>query len=368
MMCRVPPDPPWEDATNRVNAIEFVIVHVETDTGIVGAGLTYSVDVGGSAIKSLVDDYLANMVIGRDPLNTEANWVHMQRQLRRLGVGANAMAIAAIDIALWDIKGKYLGQPLYRLLGGARPMIPAYASGIDLGDTLDELLQRVDRFLSRGYRIVKIKIGKDTIAEDIERIRSVKEQIGGPGRLMVDANQKWSTAEAIRHCSVLEDLDLEWIEEPLVFYDVDGHAQLKRNTRTPIALGESLHGKAQFLNFLRRDAVDIVQADVAFVGGITEWIKIAHLAEAFNRPIAPHFMMELSIHLLCGVPNGYLLEDVEGGGLSDLGLLEQQIRVTNGMAVPAERPGHGIIFDGDALKRYEVDPADLRSIDARGSK
>lgn len=368
MMCRVPPDPPWEDATNRVNAIELVIVHVETDTGIVGVGLTYSVDVGGSAIKALIDDYLANMIIGRDPLDSEANWVHMQRQLRRLGVGANAMAIAAIDIALWDIKGKFYGQPLYRLVGGARPKIPAYASGIDLGDTLDELLERVERFLSRGYRIVKIKIGRDTIAEDIERIRKVKEKIGEPARLMVDANQKWSTAEAIRHCNTLDDLDLEWIEEPLVFHDVDGHVQLKRNTRTPMALGESLHSKAQFLNYLRRDAVDIVQADVAFVGGITEWIKIAHLAEAFNRPIAPHFMMELSIHLLCGVPNGYLLEDVEGGGLSDLGLLEHPIRVTGGVAVPAERPGHGITFDRQALKRYEVDPGDLRSIDARGSK
>ncbi|WJH33545.1 mandelate racemase/muconate lactonizing enzyme family protein [Paenibacillus sp. CC-CFT747] len=309
---RIPPNPPWEDATNKVQGIEFVVVELVTDTGIMGTGYSYTVDVGGTAIKALIEDYLANLLIGLDPLRYEYCWQLLQRQSRRLGLGVNSMAIAALDIAIWDLIGKHYKQPLYRLLGAARESIPCYISGIDLGDTLEQLLDRVKGYKEQQYQTVKIKIGKETIEEDIERIVKVQELMGPAGTIMVDANQKWNAAEALRACGRLDGLKLGWIEEPILYHDIEGHHQLRRHVQTPIALGESLYSSYQFLEYLRRDAIDIVQADIAFVGGITEWLKIAHLSQTFGKVIAPHYMMELSVHLLCGVPNSYMLENVVG--------------------------------------------------------
>ncbi|MFB9276346.1 mandelate racemase/muconate lactonizing enzyme family protein [Cohnella cellulosilytica] len=367
---RLPPSVPWEDATNKVDGLEFIVVEVQADNGMTGIGLSYTVDIGGTAIRTLIDDYLANLVLGMNPLDYERIWNKLQRQSRRLGLGVNSMAIAAIDVAVWDLIGKIHGQPLYKLLGGARDRIPAYISEIDLrsGGTTEQLTDRVKDYIRQGYDTVKIKIGKPELEEDIERISKVQELLGPGGTVLVDLNQKWSAAEAIQKGARLDRLNLGWIEEPTLMHDVQGHRQLKQAIRTPIALGESLYSRQQFLEYLRADAVDIVQADVAFVGGITEWLKIAHLANAFGKPVAPHFMMELSLHLLCGVQNSFMLENVVGGSLTELGLLETPIEVKNGMGVPSELPGHGIVFDREALRKHLLDPAKLRDSFAGGSK
>ncbi|MDD9268216.1 mandelate racemase/muconate lactonizing enzyme family protein [Paenibacillus sp. GCM10023248] len=365
---RIPPNPPWEDATNKVGGIEFIVVELKTDTGLTGTGFSYTVDVGGTAIQSLIEHYLANLIIGLDPLNYEYIWQLLQRQSRRLGLGVNALAIAAIDVAVWDLIGKHHKQPLYRLLGGARESIPCYISGIDLGDTLEQLLDRVRGYREQQYRTVKIKIGKETIEEDIERIVKVQELLGAGATVLVDANQKWSAAEALQACAKLDHLNLGWIEEPILYHDIEGHRHLRRHLRTPIALGESLFSKYQFLEYLKQDAIDIVQADVAFVGGITEWVKIAHLSQAYGKVIAPHYMMELSVHLLCGVTNGYMLENVVGGSFTELGVLETPITVKNGLGVPSDRPGHGIVFDQSALDAYKLDPEAVRRTFVGGSK
>lgn len=367
---RLPPSVPWEDATNAVQGLEFVVVEMTTDAGFVGTGFTYTVDIGGTAIAALVEDYLAPLVIGMDPLDFERIWQKLQRQSRRLGVGVNALAIAAIDVAVWDLVGKIHGQPLWRLFGGAREEIPAYISEINLAahDTVEDLLARVDDYLARGYRTVKFKIGRTDIEDDVERIVKVGERLGRGARLLVDLNQKWSASEALVKATRLDGLGLGWIEEPMLFDDVAGHAALKRAVRTPIALGESLHSRAQFLDYLRADAVDYVQADVAFVGGLTEWLKIAHLAQVFGRPVAPHYMMELSLHMLCGVPNAFMLENVVGGSFTELGLLAEPIVVEGAVGRPPARPGHGIVFDRAALDRVRLDPAALKTGFAGGSK
>lgn len=366
----MPPSSPWEDATNKVDGLEFIIVEVTTDNGLVGTGISYTVDIGGTVIKALIEDYLAPLVLGMNPLHYEQVWHHMQRQSRRLGLGVNSMAIAAIDIAIWDLMGKHYRQPLYKLLGGARDAIPSYISEINLSgnDTIDDLLDRVDGYIAKGYRTVKMKIGKPDFEEDIERIAKVRERLGKGGTLLVDLNQKWSAAEAIQKGARLDAWNLGWIEEPMPYLDVHGHAQLKRAIRTPIALGESMYGKQQFLEYLKADAVDIVQADVAFVGGITEWLKIAHLANAFGKPVAPHYMMELSLHMLCGVTNGYMLENVVGGSFTELGLLVHPIAVENGVGIPSALPGHGIVFDPNALQPHLLDSSELRGSFAGGSK
>jgi L-alanine-DL-glutamate epimerase-like enolase superfamily enzyme len=367
---RLPPSVPWEDATNKVQGLEFVVVELVTDAGLVGTGFTYTVDIGGTSIAALVEDYLAPLVIGMDPLAYEQIWQKLQRQSRRLGVGVNALAIAAIDVGVWDLLGKIHGQPLYRLLGGAREEIPAYISEINLAthDTVDDLLARVDDYVARGYRNVKFKIGRPDLDEDIERIVRVREKLGKGARLLVDLNQKWSASEALVKASRLDGLGLGWIEEPMLFDDVAAHAALKKAIRTPIALGESLHSRAQFLDYLKADAVDYVQADVAFVGGLTEWLKIAHLAQAFGRPVAPHYMVELSLHMLCGVSNGFMLENVIGGTFGELGLLAEPFVVEGPLVRPPQRPGHGVVFDRAALDRVRLDPASLRGAFAGGSK
>lgn len=367
---RLPPSVPWEDATNKVDGLEFIIVELETDTGLTGTGFTYTVDIGGSSILALTKDYLAPLVIGMDPLCYEQIWSKMQRQSRRLGTGVNVMGMAAIDIAVWDLLGKSYNQPLYKLLGGARPSIPSYISEINLkaGDTLDNILSRVEGYLSQGYRAVKIKIGRPDIEEDIERIVRIKQLLGKTGSLFVDLNQMWTAHDALANASRLDNLGLGWIEEPILFSDVAGHKQLRQSIKTPIALGESLHSRAQVLNYLQAGAVDYVQVDVAFIGGITEWLKIAHLADIYGKKVAPHYMMELSLQLLCGVTNSFMLENVIGGSFTELGLLEEPIQVKDAVGTPPDRPGHGIVFDRKALDAVSLDSALLRSQFSGGSK
>ena len=367
---RLPPASPWEDATNKVQALEFVVVEVTTDTGITGTGFSYSVDIGGTAIRTLIDDYLINLAIGMDPLAYEQLWSRLSNQSRRLGLGVNSMAIAAIDVAVWDIIGKHRDAPLHKLLGGARDSIPAYISEINLSasDRVEDLQARARDYLKRGYRAVKIKIGRPELEEDLERLAKIREVLPSDVRLMVDLNQKWSAAQAIQAVGRLETFNLAWIEEPLLYHDVQGHADLKRSTKTPIALGESLYNKYQFLNYLRAGAVDIVQADVAFVGGITEWLKVAHMAGSFGKPIAPHYMMELSLPLLCAVPNGYMLEDVVGGSLTELGLLENPIVTRDGVGRALSVPGHGIVFNKGALDACRATSEEVRRSFSGGSK
>jgi L-alanine-DL-glutamate epimerase-like enolase superfamily enzyme len=365
---RIPPSVPWEDATHVVKGLEFVVTTVKTDNGFTGVGFSYTTGVGGTSIETLVNDYLANMLVGKDPRNIEAIWTFLYNQVHRCGTGGiNTFAIASIDIALWDILGKFYNQPLYRLLGGAREEIVAYGSGIDYSYSYEQLFEMIDEYIEKGYQTIKIKVGYDRIEDDIERIRRVKERIG-TRRLLVDINQKWNAHHAVQACAQYDPFLLGWIEEPLSADDIEGHARLKRSMKTPLAIGESLYTKYQFADYLKNDAVDIIQADVGRVGGITEWIKIAHLADSYFRPVAPHFLMELSVSLLCAVPNGMILENVKGGSLNEMGVLQHPIIVENGVAKPPQIPGHGVIFDDKKLSPYRVDRLALRQLDLRSSK
>ena len=190
--------------------------------------------------------------------------------------------------------------------------------------------------------------------EDVERMRSVRRLVGPGVPLMLDAVQKWSAGEAIRRASMLRPFDPYWLEEPIRAEDRDGHVHVRRATGVPMALGESLFTRYEFADFMRAGAVDIVQPDISRVGGFTELMKIAKLAESYNLPVAPHFLIELSVHALCGMPNGLFLEDLPGGSLTELGVLAEPIRVVNGEMAPPARPGHGIIFDPAALARHEI--------------
>lgn len=363
---RLPPASPWEDATNRVHALEFVVVRVRCANGVSGWGYTYSVDVGGTAIAALITDYLTPLVLGHDIRQVEELWTTMERQTRRLGRGVNRLAMAAIDIAIWDAIGVFYDAPLPDVWGRSRSEISTYRSEIRLDGDIAGLIERTQSYRDEGYIDNKVKVGHPDAATDRSRLRAVRQIM--PGQVYADANQKWSVAEAKAVLGGLIDEGIGWIEEPLHYSDVHGHAELRNHFPVAVALGESLFSKEQFVEYLRADAVDIVQADVAFVGGFTEWRRIAALADAFGKPIAPHYMMELSLPALCSAPNALALENVAGGSLYELGLTTEPVRISSGTAQMSGQAGTGVQFDEAALDRYRLDPVVVRQTFAGGSK
>jgi L-alanine-DL-glutamate epimerase-like enolase superfamily enzyme len=352
---RIPPAVHIEDAIQRVAHWEFIITTVRTDAGISGTGFAYTNGMGGSAIRELVETYLAPLVVGRDPIDVERIWRACWWELHSLGsAGMTRFALAAIDIALWDILAQHAGVSLYRLLGGARERISAYASAINIHLDGEPLLDQMREFLAQGYRAVKMKVGRDNPEEDVQRVASVRQLIGPGKRLMLDVNQAWTAGEAIRRATLLRPYHPFWLEEPILADDRDGHSHVRQATGIPIAIGETLYTRYEFAGYIKAGAVDIIQADIVRVGGFTEWLKIAKLAESFNLPVAPHFMLELSVHALCAVPNGLILEDLKGGSFTELGILAEPIQVKNGELKPGSRPGHSIMLNSEVLGRYEV--------------
>ena len=361
---RFPPTTPWQDATHKVTGLEFIVAHLETDTGITGTGFTYTTGVGGSAILALLEDYCAGILIGRDIREPERLWRMLFNHLHRTGSGGiNTLAIAAIDIAVWDALAKDWNLPLWRALGGARTSIPGYGSGIDLFMTADELKTHISGYMQQGYGAVKIKVGRAKLSEDIERLRAVRDLIGPDTLLLLDANQCWTIDEAVRRAKAFEPWQPSWLEEPLAPEDVVGHARLRAATSIPIAIGESLYTAAQFLEYLRIGAVDILQPDIARVGGFTPWRKIAALAEASNLQVAPHFLSELSVHALCAVPNGFILENVTGGSFAELGITSAPLDWRDGVFIAPETPGHGLRLNSEVLATHRVRKGELRQLD-----
>lgn len=363
---RVPPATPWEDSTHRVSGLEYLVLDLSTDEGLTGVGLSYTIGVGGTALKALIDDYCTGLVIGKDPRDFERVASDIAQNLHRTGTGGiNTLAAAAIDIAVWDTVSRADGLPLYRRMGGARDSIPAYASGIDFHLAPQELRQSCAGYVAAGYEAVKIKVGRPRLGEDLARIEAAREALGDERLLLLDANQAWRVDEAVRRCAAFEEFDPFWIEEPLDAEDVEGHAHLRRSTRIPIALGESLYSKHEFLAYLQARAVDIIQPDICRVGGFTQWLKIAHLAEAWEVGVAPHFLVELSVHGLCAVSNGVILENVGGGSLDATGLAPGSDPVANGTGSPSQRPGHGVELDRVAAAEFMCESDEIQQTDTR---
>lgn len=341
----------WWDTIHHVTHIEFIVVDITTDSGITGTGVSHTSGEGGKTIESMIRDGLGEFLVGRE-VSPKQIWHEAWLFLHDLGgAGLTTTALGAVDTALWDIVGKEAGKPLVEVLGRMRDRIPVYGSGINLGKSQDELLDQVQGWLAAGYRGIKVKVGKPDVAEDVERLTKVRELIG-PLPLMVDANQGWGPELAPRRINALRGLDLTWVEEPMLSDDVAAHGRLRTQIETPIGVGENLYNIFQFRDYLVAGGMDIVQADIVRVGGITPWLEIAALAQAFNRPMAPHFMMELSCQVLCATPNGWIGEDVEGGSLSALKALKTPHQIVDGYYTPSDAPGHGLDFDRDYLEQH----------------
>jgi L-talarate/galactarate dehydratase len=290
---------------------EFLTVRVRTDDGIEGIGITA---FGGKlmrALRAAVEEF-GELVRGEDPLRTE----HVTAKLRAASApcgpgGIVALALSAVDIALWDIRGKAFGVPLARLLGGLRDRVPAYASGALMRTTpLDKLERAAAALVEKGFRQIKTQMAVDglTPAQEIERIRLIRNAVGPDIALMVDINQRWSVHEAISIGRRVEDLGLAWLEDPTAATDHLGLAQIADALTTPICAGEYLYGMEPHRQSLVHHSVDIVMIDLLRAGGVTPWMKIAGMAEAFNRPVVSHLLPEIHVHLVAAAPNGLVVE------------------------------------------------------------
>ena len=345
----LPPKVVRTDAIQAFVTQETPIVRLRCDDGSEGTGYTYTIGTGGSSVVALLRDHLAPRLIGRDADEIEAIWKSLFFHTHATAVGAiTSLALAAIDTALWDLRARRLGLPVWKLAGGAQPKVPVYTTeGGWLQLPVETLVQETMAAKAAGFRGAKIKVGRPHVSEDVARLAAVREAVGDGFELMVDANQAFTVSEAIRRARAFERFGLAWLEEPLPAEDLAGHVELAAHTGIPIAVGESLYSAAHFREYLERDACSIVQVDCARIGGVTPWLKVAHLAEAFNVAVCPHFLMELHVSLTAAVPNAAWVEYIPQ--LDDL--TSSRLAIENGFAIAPMQPGLGIAWDAGKLEQ-----------------
>jgi L-alanine-DL-glutamate epimerase-like enolase superfamily enzyme len=340
------------DAIQSFVSQETPIVRITDSDGAVGTGYSYTIGSGGPAIVELVARTLAPALIGREAGMVEEIWRDLLFKTHATSVGAiTSLSLAAIDTALWDLRCRRAGLPLHVMAGGARDKVRLYTTeGGWLHLPAEALIADALQAKALGFGGSKIKVGRP-IAEDVARLTAVRAAVGPAFEIFTDANQAFTIDEAIRRARLYEGADIGWLEEPLPADDVEGHARLSRATTIPIAIGESLYSAAQFRDYLQRGACSIVQVDVARIGGVTPWLKTAHLAETFNMPVCPHFLMELHVALCCAVPNARWLEYIPQ--LDDI--TTERMTIADGYALPSNAPGLGIGWDFEAIERLTVE-------------
>lgn len=350
----IPLPNPLTDSTHGVmEHFSLVTVRIRCDDGSEGLGYTYTVGkTGGPAILSLLKNDVVPLLQGEDPRGIESLWQKMWWALHYVGRGGIvSFVMSAVDVALWDLKAIQAGEPLWRFLGGSDNRVRAYAGGIDLQLPLDELEQQTHENLSRGFQAIKMKVGREKLAEDVERVAAMRELLGPDIPLMVDANMRWSVEQAIRAARAFREHDVYWVEEPTIPDDFEGHRRVQREGGLPVASGENLHTLYEFQHLLSADGAAFPEPDVSNIGGITAWLKVAKLAEAYNLPVTSHGVHDLHVHLLAAIPNASFLE-AHGFGLETF--LLDPLPISNGYAIAPNRAGHGVQFDDERLQVHRV--------------
>jgi L-talarate/galactarate dehydratase len=332
---------------------DLVTLTLATDQGIEGIGYTFFGGNLSASLKSSVET-LAALTVGLDPLPIEAVMAKVLGSTLAGPSGMVTLAISAIDIALWDIKGKALGVPVATLAGGARTKVPAYASGALSRDaSLDELLRAAATLRERGWKQMKTQLalpGDTTVTKEVERIRRLRELIGPDVDLMCDINQRWDVRQAISIGKRVEEYRLFWLEDVVSCDDYAGHAAVTAALDTPTAAGEYVFGIVPFRHMFEARSVDIAMLDVMRTGGISGWLKIAAMAEAFNLPVVSHLYPEISAHLVAGVPNGLTVEYMPWANR----IFKETPKIVDGKIEVPERPGLGLEFDEEVCARYQA--------------
>ena len=332
-----------------------LFIHIHTDDGHEGLGICQS----GPGIRQVVESGLKRLLIGQDPFAIEKIWDDMFWGVRGYGrKGIAFLAISGVDIGLWDLKAKALGVPLYRLLGPYAEAVPVYGSGGWTNFSEDELIKEMTDYVDQGIPRVKMKVGKDfgkSEREDVERLAAVRKAVGDDVEIYIDANNGYYAKQAIYMAAEFEQFQVGWFEEPVLADDIDGLAEVRSAINIPVATGEHEYTKFGFKTLIAEGGVDIVQPDVGRVGGVTEWLKVAHMAHAFNLPVAPHAVQLVHLHLACATPNLKIVEYMNTALEIDEIVYTDFPRQKDGMWAPyPDRPGLGLELDPYAVEKWAV--------------
>lgn len=311
-------------------------------------------------MKESILSVLKDLVIGEDPFDVERIWNKMFYNTLLPGRrGTIIRAISCIDIALWDIIGKAVNKPVYKLLGGYRDKVPAYASGGYYRErkTPQDLGDEMANYVEKGFKAVKMKVGRLSLKEEVERVRCVRESIGDDVVLMLDANNAYPDAKtALKAGRRFEEFDIEWFEEPVMPDNINASVEIAAGLETHIATGEVEGTRWGFRDLIEKKAADILQPDVTVIGGITEWMKVAHMACGWDIPLAPHYFWDIHAHLVAATSNSltveYFLRESDIVNFDDV--LIEPIKPINGFLEVPQKPGLGIELNDEAIRRFEI--------------
>lgn len=354
------------DAARAIAGRDVLLVELFTDNGLTGLGFLTGLGVADGSempiIEHIVTAALKPMLIGEDPRNYNRLWEKMYRGTTRFGrKGAAVRAISGVDIALWDLLGKIADMPVYKMLGGYADRVKVYASGgfYTPRNEISELVDEMRSYVERGFRAVKMKVGRDVL-HDAARVAAVRKALGDGIDLLVDANEAWDAPTAGRFIKRVEEYDVFWLEEPVAPDDMNGFMQLTASDRIPIAAGENEYSRYGFRDLIQNRAVHVIQPDVTRVGGISEWIKVAHMAAAWNMPCVTHAVQEVHVSLVAAVPNAPMMEYFTPehylqSFLSRLFVGPAELHtVRDGFVAVPQVPGLGLCVDAELADRYAV--------------
>ena len=344
-------DKPIGSALGQLHSFGCILVFVHCDSGIVGENLIFTLNARRTRVLQSMVEEMADLIIGRDAGHIAGFWARAWRDINFLGhKGVPVVGISALDGALWDALGKMSNLPLYRILGGAQDRVPVYHSGgLWLSSSDKELVAEAERFAAAGFRAMKMRLGSPEPATDVARVRAVRTAIGPKIKLMADANQGLTESQAIRLGRALEEFDLTWFEEPLPAWDLDGLARVAAALDTPIASGETEYTRYGFRRMLELRSADILMPDLQRVGGVSEFIRVGHMAESYDIPVSSHLFPETSLQVLGALANTIYLEYMPWFSK----LYNETIKFAEGQAIVPERPGWGFTFNQDYVSHLE---------------